>query len=74
EIQRARKFYREAERGISLLNPDARWPVWSALVLYSKILSVIEDNGYDVFNKRAYVPTLNKLWCLPGSLVRSRIL
>ena len=74
EIQRARKFYCEAERGISMLSPDARWPVWSALVLYSKILSVIEANGYDVFNKRAYVPTLNKLWCLPGALIRSRIL
>ena len=74
EIQRARKFYREATAGISLLSPDARWPVWSALVLYSKILSVIEDNGYDVFNRRAYVPTLRKLGYLPGALIRSRIL
>ncbi|MEO0984770.1 MAG: 15-cis-phytoene synthase CrtB [Cyanobacteria bacterium J06639_14] len=74
EIQRARKFYREAQRGISLLSSDARWPVWSALVLYSKILSVIERNGYDVFNKRAYVPTVNKLGCLPSALIRSRIL
>jgi len=74
EIQRARKFYREAQRGISQLSPDARWPVWTATVLYSKILNVIEQNGYDVFNKRAYVPTLEKFWCIPGALVRSRIL
>jgi phytoene synthase len=74
EIQRARKFYQEAEQGISQLSPDARWPVWAAQVLYSKILDVIEQNGYDVFNKRAYVPTLQKLTCLPGTLVRSRML
>jgi phytoene synthase len=74
EIQRARKFYQEAEKGISQLSPDARWPVWAAQVLYSKILNVIERNGYDVFNKRAYVPTVEKLMCLPGTLVRSRML
>lgn len=74
EIQRARKFYQQAEKGISLLSPDARWPVWAAQVLYSKILDVIEQNGYDVFNQRAYVPALQKLTCLPGTLVRSRML
>lgn len=74
EIQRARNFYRQAEVGISQLCLDARWPVWTALVLYSKILDVIEQNGYDVFNRRAYVPTLRKFGYLPGALVRSRIL
>lgn len=74
EIHRARKFYQEAETGISQLSPDARWPVWSALVLYSKILDVIENNDYDVFNRRAFVPNLRKLWLLPGALLRSRII
>jgi phytoene synthase len=74
EIQRARKFYREAEKGISQLSPDARWPVWAAQVLYSKILDVIEQNDYDVFNQRAFVPMLQKLTCLPATLIRSRIL
>ncbi|MBF2036728.1 MAG: phytoene synthase [Leptolyngbyaceae cyanobacterium T60_A2020_046] len=74
QIQRARKFYLDAERGISQLSPDARWPVWSALVLYRKILNVIEENHYDVFNRRAFVPTWRKLRCLPGALVRSRMM
>ncbi|MEM1309829.1 MAG: 15-cis-phytoene synthase CrtB [Cyanobacteria bacterium P01_H01_bin.153] len=74
EIQRARKFFQQAERGISLLSPDARWPVWAAQVLYSKILDVIERNGYDVFNKRAFVPTWQKLTYLPSTLVRSRMM
>ncbi|MEO0540685.1 MAG: 15-cis-phytoene synthase CrtB [Cyanobacteria bacterium P01_A01_bin.105] len=74
QIQRAQKFYREAEQGITVLNPDARWPVWSALMLYRKILDVIAENQYDVFNRRAFVPTLRKLLCLPPALLRARVL
>ncbi|NEP19019.1 MAG: phytoene synthase [Leptolyngbya sp. SIO4C1] len=74
QIQRALKFYREAEKGISVLNPDAKWPVWSALMLYRKILDVIAENQYDVFNRRAFVPTIRKLLCLPRAFVRSRVL
>lgn len=74
EIQRARKFYQAAERGIRGLNPDARWPVWSALMLYQGILDVIERNDYDVFNKRAFVPKLEKLCYLPIAWLRSQAL
>jgi len=74
QIDRARQFYSDAEKGISLLNPDARWPVWSALSLYRQILDVIEANDYDVFNNRAYVPSMRKLMTLPGTLLKSRVL
>lgn len=74
QIQRARKYYTQAERGIRALSPDIRWPVWSALLLYSKILDEIERNQYDVFSKRAYVPTRRKLLCLPVALLRSKVL
>ncbi|MEB3282254.1 MAG: phytoene synthase [Lyngbya sp.] len=74
QIQRARKYYNLAERGIRALSPDIRWPVWSALLLYSKILDEIERNQYDVFSKRAYVPTRRKLLCLPVALLRSKVL
>ncbi|MEA5499128.1 phytoene synthase [Limnoraphis robusta Tam1] len=74
QIQRARKFYTLAERGIRALSPDIRWPVWSALLLYSKILDEIERNRYDVFTRRAYVPTQRKMFCLPVALLRSIVL
>jgi len=74
QIQRARQFYADAERGIPMLSPDARWPVWAALMLYSRILNVIERNQYDVFRRRAYVPSLSKLACLPLALMRSQVL
>jgi phytoene synthase len=74
EIDRARHYYTEAEAGIRLLSPDARWPVWAALDLYRQILDVIEENGYDVFNRRAYVPSPRKLVTLPGALLKARVL
>jgi 15-cis-phytoene synthase len=73
QIQRALKYYQEAESGISRLHPDARWPVWSALMLYRKILDVIVENDYDVFNRRAFVPKVRKLLCLPQALIRARV-
>lgn len=74
QIQRARKFYAQAECGISRLNPDARFPVWAALMLYSKILDAIERNQYDVFRQRAYVPGFRKILCLPIARLRAEVL
>jgi phytoene synthase len=34
QIARARQFFADAEAGVDLLDTDARWPVWSALILY----------------------------------------
>jgi len=74
EIQRARKFYQSAERGIRALCPDARWPVWAALMLYQGILDVIERNDYNVFSKRAFVPKWEKLLYLPVAWLRAQVL
>ncbi|MEL7143152.1 MAG: 15-cis-phytoene synthase CrtB [Cyanobacteria bacterium J06643_4] len=73
QIQRALKYYQKAESGISRLHPDARWPVWTALMLYRKILDVIAENDYDNFTRRAFVPKGRKLLCLPKALIRARI-
>jgi phytoene synthase len=74
QIQRAREFYTKAERGIGALSEDARLPVWSALMLYSGILNVIERNDYNNFNKRAYVPGPRKMMLLPIAWLRSKVL
>ena len=74
QVQRARAWFRRSQGGIRWLCQDARWPVWTSLQLYQGILGVIEDNGYDVFSCRAYVPRLRKLLSLPISftLAQSR--
>lgn len=74
EIQRARKFYTAAERGIRSLSPDARWPVWAALMLYQGILNVIERNDYNVFDQRAFVPKPQKMLYLPVAWLRAQAL
>lgn len=74
QIRRAREFFAIAEDGIGNLSPDARFPVWAALMLYRGILDVIERNRYDVFNKRAYVPGPQKLTYLPIARLRAAVL
>ncbi|QLE56306.1 15-cis-phytoene synthase CrtB [Nostoc sp. TCL26-01] len=74
QIERARQFYIKAEKGITYLAPDARWPVWAASMLYGQILDVIERNDYNVFTQRAYVPQWKKLRTLPLAWMRSQVL
>lgn len=65
EIERARKYYRESEKGISQLNKDVRFTVLLALRLYSKILDEIELQNYDVFKQRAFTTKTQKLLSIP---------
>lgn len=65
QIERARHYYHEADKGIALLTPDSRLAVKVSRVNYSKILERIERNNYDVFTRRAYVPLPRKILSLP---------
>lgn len=70
---RARQCFAEAEAGVDLLDQKARWPVWSALILYRQILDAIEKNGYDNFTRRAYVPKWKKMASLPVALAKAAL-
>ena len=74
QIQRARKHFAMAEKGIGALISDARLPVWAALMQYQQILDAIERNNYDVFRQRAYVSTPRKLLSLPVAALRAQVL
>lgn len=65
QIRRARSYYRSASRGIPMLSRDSRLPVLLAHHNYSRILSRIEDNHYDVFTKRARLSRVEKISILP---------
>jgi 15-cis-phytoene synthase len=60
EIARARTLYDQADFGVDLLPPSSARGIRSARVLYARILDVIEANEYDVFTRRARVPTWQK--------------
>ena len=68
EIERARQLYRRADEGIGALPPASARCVRSARVLYARILDVIEAQGYDVFERRARVPTWQKAWLTARSM------
>lgn len=69
EIARARALYAQADQGFSCLPETSRSPIRLARVLYARILDRIEQNDYDVFNRRARTGSLEKLavacreWC-----------
>lgn len=73
QIKRARKFFDEAEKGVSELSSASRWPVWASLLLYRQILDAIEANDYDNFTKRAYVGKAKKLLSLPVAYTRALV-
>jgi phytoene synthase len=73
QLERAREWFRRSEAGVRWLSADARWPVWTSLRLYRGILDVIERHDYDVFNRRAFVPTAGKLLDLPWSLLKAQV-
>lgn len=73
QIDRARFYYQLAMKGIPMLAPSARFAVQASLELYGRILDVIERNGYDNFNKRAFTTKLEKLSILPQAFYNSNI-
>ena len=64
EIERTRAIYLQADEGFQFLPADARLPVRLARILYARILDKVEQNDYDVLNRRARVPGWEKLLVL----------
>ena len=60
EIARCRELYRAADVGLTMLPGRSGRCVRAARVLYARILDRIEDADYDVFSRRARVPTWRK--------------
>ncbi len=64
EAARTREIYCHADEGFCYIPAEARLPVRLARVLYARILDKVEENGCDVFTRRARVPTWEKLLVL----------
>ena len=61
QVKRARKYYEEAVAGLTMIHKEVQTVICLAFTLYREILKVIEENGYDVYQKRAYVHMLRKV-------------
>jgi phytoene synthase len=69
EIARTRDYYASADAGIASVPADCRLPVTLARILYAKILDKIEENGCDVYRRRAGTTSLEKV----GVVIRQRL-
>jgi phytoene synthase len=65
QVNRAAKYYDNADEGIRSLNKDSRVTVGLMSRNYRKILNIIQENDFNVFSKRAYVPIHRKLVDVP---------
>jgi len=65
QIERAEAYYADADTGIPMLSSDSHYPVAMARLNYSKILQRIRENDYQVFTRRAYLTTTEKLSIIP---------
>ena len=73
QIDRARRYYKRSDKGISMLSEDSRLPVYLARHNYSRILDKIEQNDYNVFDLRAYLNTTEKLSIIPQVFYQTKI-
>lgn len=72
QIDRVRHLYATALPGVKFIDPDGRFAIAAAGELYQGILDDIEAANYDVFSRRAYLSTSQKLRRLPGIWLRAR--
>lgn len=72
QIERARAFYVEGEKGIALLERDSRFTVLLASRIYGQILDEIEKQNYDVFVRRARTTKRQKILSIPRIWAEAR--
>jgi phytoene synthase len=68
--RRARAYYQSADRLLPLISPDSRPALRVLVKIYSRLLSKIEAQHFDVFTTRVQVPTWQKLLILSGGMMR----
>jgi phytoene synthase len=68
--RRARVFYWSAQELLPLIDIENRPALWVLVTIYHSLLKRIERDDYDVFSRRASVPSLQKLGILGIGLAR----
>jgi 15-cis-phytoene synthase len=73
QVERSRKYYQEAEPGIYMLNRGSRFSIFAASRIYGSILQKIEQQGYNPFEGRAFVPKTEKITILLKEYIKRKI-
>ncbi len=67
---RAENYYQSAVKLLPLIDRDSRPALWVLVSIYHALLKRIERAGYDVFTRRASVPTWQKMSILAWGLLK----
>ena len=67
---RAEAYYQSAQQLLPLIDAESRPALWVLVSIYHQLLKRIEEAGYDVFSRRASVPTIQKLGILSAGILR----
>jgi 15-cis-phytoene synthase len=73
-VARANSYYDRAQPGISLLHKDARATVLLMSNNYRKILRVVQNMNYNVFQQRARTSIAQKLASVPWALFQAQFI
>jgi phytoene synthase len=68
--RRARAYYQSADRLLPLISADSRPALRVLVKIYSRLLTQIEGQHFDVFTARVQVPTWQKLLILSGGMLQ----
>lgn len=68
---KAADYYASADRLLPLIDRDSRAALWVLVTIYRRLLDRIVRAEYDVFTKRASVPTVTKLLILARGAIKS---
>jgi phytoene synthase len=68
--QRAENYYQSAAALMPLIDKDSRPALWVLVSIYHALLKRIRAADYDVFSRRASVPTAQKLAILAAGMAR----
>jgi phytoene synthase len=70
EILRTQELYLKADKGIAMLPTRARKGIYTARMVYSKIIPKIQTAGYDVFSSRAHLSLIEKIGASLPALIK----
>ena len=70
QAQRARDFYADGEKLLSLIDGESEPALWTLMTIYRRLLDKIAARNYDVFGERVHLTTREKSKILAKGLWR----
>jgi phytoene synthase len=70
QANRAREFYKAADKLLPLIEEDSQGALWTLVTIYHRLLDRIIERGYDVFHDRVRLSTSEKIGILFKGFIR----